>query len=55
MEKTELRKVLEAFLFVSPSPVQIVQVKEALDIEEESVIKAAFDELKGQYESSDTM
>ncbi len=53
MEITELKKILEAFLFVSPSPVQIAEVKEALGIEEELLIKSAFDELKAKYESGD--
>ena len=54
MERDELKKVLEALLFVSPSPVQIAQVKEALGIEEEPFIKGAFDELKAKYENVDT-
>ena len=54
METAELKRILEAFLFVSPLPVQIAEVKEALGIAEESLIKSAFDELKAKYESGDT-
>ena len=54
MEQSELKKILEAFLFVSFSPVQIPQVKEALGIEEQSLIEAAFGQLKAQYDSEDS-
>jgi segregation and condensation protein B len=54
MEASELKRILEAFLLVSPSPVQIEEVKEALGIEEESLIKSAFEELKAKYGSGDT-
>lgn len=54
MEQTELKKILEAFLFVSSSPVQISQIKEVLGIEEESLIEAAMGELKAKYKSQDS-
>ena len=49
MEQRELKKILEAFLFVSSSPVQIAQLKEALNIEEQSLIETAFGQLKAQF------
>ncbi len=53
MEQNELKKALQAFLFVSSSPVQIAQAKEALD-EDEAAIKTAFEELKSEYEGGST-
>ena len=53
MERNELKKALQAFLFVSSSPVQIAQAKEALD-EGEAAIKTAFEELKSEYEGGST-
>lgn len=54
MERDELKKVLEAFLFISTSPVQISQVKEVLGIEEDSIIEGAIEELKSKYENGDS-
>ena len=54
MEQRELKKVLEAFLFVSSSPVEIAQIKEALGVEQDQLIKTAFQELKAKYESDET-
>lgn len=54
MDNNELKKTLEAFLLVSSSPVQIEQVKESLNIKDESVIKKAFDELISKYGGGDT-
>ena len=54
MELNKLKKALEAFLFVSPSPVQISQIKEMLDIEEQSLIETAINELKSKYENQDS-
>jgi segregation and condensation protein B len=50
MDQNELKKVLESFLFVSASPVQISQVKLLLDVEEK-VIENAVQELAAKYES----
>ncbi|MEA3305421.1 MAG: SMC-Scp complex subunit ScpB, partial [Candidatus Omnitrophota bacterium] len=54
MEQSELKKILEAFLFVSPSPVPVSQVKEALGIKEQAFIEAAFGSLKVQYDNEDS-
>ena len=54
MKQSELKKILEAFLFVSSSPVQIARVKEALNIEEQSLIETVFGHLKAQYDSNDS-
>ena len=54
MERSELKKVLEAFLFVSSSPVQLEQVKEMLEIKDESLIENAIGELKAKYENQDS-
>ena len=54
MDRNELKKALQAFLFVSSSPVQMAQVKDALGIDDEAAIKAAIDELKTKYENGDT-
>lgn len=54
MELNELKKVLEAFLFVSSSPVQLEQVKEMLGIRDKSLIENAIGELKSKYEKGDS-
>jgi len=53
MEQRQLKKVLEAFLFVSSSPVQIAQIKDALGVEQDQLIKTAFQELKAKYENEE--
>lgn len=52
MEQNELKKILESFLFVSSSPVQIAQVKALFGIEEK-IIENAFEELIVKYAASD--
>ena len=54
MEMNELKKILEAFLFVSSSPVQLEQAKEMLGMEDESLIENAISDLKTKYESEDS-
>jgi len=49
MEMHELKRVLEAFLFVSSSPVMADQVKEMLGVDE-PLISKAMEELKNKYE-----
>ncbi|MDD5680863.1 MAG: SMC-Scp complex subunit ScpB [Candidatus Omnitrophica bacterium] len=52
MEQGELKKILESFLFVSSSPVQIAQVKTLFGVEDK-IIENAFEELIAKYASSD--
>lgn len=52
MEQSELKKILESFLFVSSSPVQIAQVKTLFGVEDK-IIANAFEELIAKYASSD--
>jgi segregation and condensation protein B len=54
MEQSELKKILEAFLFISSEPVQIAQVQEILGVQDESHIKAAIGDLKEKYETQDS-
>ena len=54
MELSELKKILEAFLLVSSSPVEVSQVKEMLGIKDESLIENAVRELKAKYESENS-
>lgn len=53
MEQSELKKILEAFLFVSSSPVQVSQIKTLLNANEKA-IEGAFEELKAKYSGGDT-
>lgn len=54
MQRIELKKILEAFLFVSSSPLQLEQVKEMLEIKDDSLIRNAIGELKAKYEGEDS-
>ncbi|MBU4376276.1 MAG: SMC-Scp complex subunit ScpB [Candidatus Omnitrophica bacterium] len=53
MEQNELKKLLEAFLFVSSSPVQAARIKALFGVDEKAV-ETAFEELKTKYASDDT-
>ncbi|MFH0839391.1 MAG: SMC-Scp complex subunit ScpB [Candidatus Omnitrophota bacterium] len=53
MEQNELKKLLEAFLFVSSSPVQAARIKTLFGVDEKAV-ETAFEELKIKYASDDT-
>jgi len=50
MEENELKRVLEAFLFVSSSPVMIDQVKQVLGVDE-SLVRTAIDGIKAKFEN----
>lgn len=52
MEQNELKKVLESFLFISSSPVQVAQVKALFGIEDK-IIESAFEELTAKYAAAD--
>ena len=54
MERDELKKILEAFLFVSSSPMQLEQAKEMLSIKDASLIESAISDLKTKYEKEDS-
>ena len=53
MERHELKKILEAFLFVSASPVQVAQIKTLFGVDDKAV-ESAFEELKTKYAGGDT-
>jgi segregation and condensation protein B len=54
MELNELKKILEAFLFVSSEPVEISRVMEMLGIKEQLLVEDAIRQLKAKYESRDS-
>ena len=54
MKQDELKKILEALLFVSSSPVQVAQVKEVLGIKKDSSVEEAIAQLKAGYEARDS-
>lgn len=53
MEQSELKKILEAFLFVSSSPVQTGRIKALFGVDEK-LTESAFQELKIKYAGDDT-
>ena len=53
MEQSELKKILEAFLFVSSSPVRAAQIRALFGVDEKAV-ESAFEELKTKYTGDDT-
>lgn len=53
MEQNELKKALESFLFVSPSPIQALQIKTLFGIDEK-VVENVFQELISKYASGDS-
>lgn len=53
MESRELEKILEAFLFVSSTPVQPAQIK-ALFGADEKAVEGAFEALKAKYAGENT-
>jgi len=54
MELNELKKILEAFLFVSSKPVEISEVMEMLGMEEQSLVENAILQLKTKYENRES-
>lgn len=53
VEQNELKKVLESFLLISSSPVQVSQIRSLFGIDEK-VVEAAFEELIAKYAASDS-
>lgn len=53
MEERELKKILESFLFVSPSPIKSAQIKALFGIEEDAVDNA-FRDLTAKYTGDDS-
>ncbi|MBL7071131.1 MAG: SMC-Scp complex subunit ScpB [Candidatus Omnitrophica bacterium] len=53
MDQNELRRVLEAFLFISSAPVPVTQVKEVLGVDE-PLVKKAIEDLKVKYSGEDS-
>ena len=54
MEQLKLKKVLEALLYTSSSPLQISQLKDVLGVEDQSAIEAAIAELREKYRNENT-
>ncbi|MBN1871258.1 MAG: SMC-Scp complex subunit ScpB [Candidatus Omnitrophica bacterium] len=54
MELQELKRALEAFLFVSSEPVQIAHIKDILGVEDITILQKAIGELKKKYEGNDS-
>ena len=54
MEIQELKKALEAFLFVSSHPVQIAHMQEVLGVDDQALLQNAIEELRKKYEKDDS-
>jgi len=52
MNLEELKKKIEVLLFASSDPLSIKSIKRALGVENENIIKDAFNELSEEYDSS---
>jgi len=52
MNLEELKKKIEVLLFASSEPLSIKSIKRALGVENENIIKDAFNELSEEYDSS---
>ena len=52
MEKGQVKRIIEALLFVSDKPLSVAQIKEVLEEPDSEAIKSALEELKQEYKDS---